>query len=159
MERDTAYMNATPDEDDDSAVPEKERVSVIFSQELADEIERQVEQYDFADSMSEWVREAAMFHQNVTDFADLAPAGESSEIRAFLGTLNIEEPRENTHRTTLTLYDFNVTAARDAVDAGVVESRNEYFRDAAFTYLGIQQMARAAGADEYDVTPIEVGDD
>lgn len=152
-------MNATSDEDDAGVVPEKERVSVIFSQELADEIDRQVDEYEFADSMSEWVREAAMFHQNVSDFADLAVAGENPEIRAFLGTLDIEEPRDNTLRTTLTVYDMNIEAARDAVDAGVVESRNEWFRDAAYTYLGIQQMAAEAGAAVYGLSPDEVADD
>ena len=151
-------MNATTDEDGNDAVPEKERVSVIFSQELADEIVRQVDDYEFADSMSEWVREAAMFHQNVTDFADLARGAEHQPIRAFLGTLDIEEPREDTYRTTLTVYDMNIEAANDAVEADVVESRNEWFRDAAFTYLGIQQMARAAGAHELGLD-LSGGDD
>ena len=142
-------MNATSDEDDEVAVPEKKRVSVIFSQELADEIERQVEDYGFADSMSEWIREAAMFHQNVTDFAGLARGAEFTPIRVFFGADDIEEPRDSTFRTTLTVYDMNIEAANDAVEADVVESRNEWFRDAAFTYLGVQQMAREAGAHEF----------
>lgn len=144
-------MNATPDEDDDNPMPEMERLSIIFSQELADEIDRQVTEYEFADSMSEWVREAAMFHQNVSDFADLARGAEFAPIKTFLGTTDIEEPRNDTMRTTITVYDMNIEAANAAVDAGVAESRNEWFRDAAYTYLGIQQMSRAAGAHQLGI--------
>jgi len=140
----------SPDTDDPF---EQVRVSVMYSEALGQEITRQVEQCDIADSRSEWFRHAALYHENVMEFSHLATAAEETPIPTFMVSLPVEEegePRSPSTRTTISVYEHTRDTAEAAVEAGVVKSVNQWFVNAAYTFLGIQQMANAAGAQEVD---------
>lgn len=136
-------MTPAMDEDYD-----KVGVSVTFPEALADEIARQTESDDYgvAHNTSEWFRNALMFHSNVSEFIDEARMGGDSGIHGFLGAGTQENPESRMTRTTIKVYQKDIDLAEQAVEAGVVDSRSEWFRDAAYTLLGIQQMAHKAGA-------------
>jgi hypothetical protein len=137
---------------------EQVRVSVMYSETLNSEIERQVEQFDIADSRSEWFRHAALYHENVMEFSHLAEAAEQTPIPTFMVSMPVtegSEPESPSTRTTISVYKHTEDTAKAAVEAGVVDSVNQWFVNAAYTFLGIQQMANAAGAQVVDPIGVE----
>ena len=143
----TMYDRTDEDDIDDGAKPDVTKLTISYPDSLHEEILRQLDD-GVHENVSRWFRDAAHTHASLMTFYSDAEAAEHSTFAVILGYGDGHEPQKSGHRVSISVPKYQVDRAEEAIDRGIVDSKAEWFRDAALTKIAVQQLAFLAGADK-----------
>lgn len=151
-------MTDTTDSGGITKSPTVVKTTLTYPETLDEEIQRQIEA-GINNSVSEWFREAAEIHSIMMSRSHGARAADGTVFTAIRGFGSGESPQMASKRTSVSVHEHHLNAAKSAVDIGVVGSKSEWFRDAALTRLVIQQLSHRAGGDRLNDAGVYNGED